>query len=327
MNGDGRRPARTLLINLERDCKKGNKEKRRLAIVNKHKEIPSFTMMISKAALLVLLCGFLNSAAAQVCLDTGTNRTACADAGGECVIDCNATLNVCNVALCEGGDEGGDFGNETVPDEDCACELPLPNDLYCVAVAEGDVCGDNNGTCVQDCNTTENACIAELCDPVSFAPTGTACTCELPLGTVLDQCVEASGSGCDDAGGKCVETADCNTATHTCGNATLCGAAFYASGTPTCVCEIGLQCIEANATGCEDEGGECVAKADCDDEFYKCNVDLCVSGNDGADGDCVCKIARELCKDNIFRFILDFFLGWFYKYILGINLCPGGWFW
>jgi len=57
------------------------------------------------------------------------------------------------------------------------------------------------------------------------------------------------------------------------------------------------ECVEAAATACKDEGGECVWQ--CDPSKNECKTDLCVANTAAgvADGDCSCKLPPPKCKE------------------------------
>ena len=83
------------------------------------------------------------------------------------------------------------------------------------------------------------------------------------------------------------------------------------------------QCTDTTADVCKNAGGTCVWK--CDSTKTKCRVELCTASTSSTsteDSDCACEIIFDGSCDNWLLAIIDFLFGWFFLWILGIDLCP-----
>lgn len=148
-----------------------------------------------------------------------------------------------------------------------------------------------------------------------------------PLPLVPPQCSPNTASpSCEDReDGECVF--DCNAETHDCLEDLCTASDLTAADTGACRCQVPKtpkQCTP-DATACADQGGTCTFA--CNATTHDCRGgSLCAaSGSDLTAADlaaCVCAVPCG-CP-GFFLWLLDLLLGWFFHYVLNIDLCPCG---
>jgi len=177
---------------------------------------------------------------------------------GECVIanDCNSDDSDC-LEICDS--------------EECVCEIPK------VGCTQTDACDDEGGQCVlkEDCKFDPNDPFAFKCEALCDNTEG--CLCKIPT---IEDC--PTNDECSLYKGKCVIANDCNSDDSDC---------LKICDSEECVCDVPkVGCTKTEA--CDDKGGQCVPKEDCEidlnDPFsFKCEA-LCDDPED-----CLCKIPAQ----------------------------------